>query len=79
MDEIESRVKSAKVQTYDVGRQIKAIEAFEAQAVKSAQETKGKVDVELERLGRTVRDIEEARGWEEITLVSFASWWFCFG
>ena len=57
--------------TYDVGRQLQAIEAFEAQALTSAEETKTKVDTELRSLEATLRNIEEARSFEELTVVSF--------
>lgn len=56
--------------TYDVGRQLQAIEAFEAQALTSAEETKTKVDTELKSLEATLRNIEEARSFEELTVVS---------
>ncbi|KAI4269534.1 MAG: hypothetical protein L6R35_006685, partial [Caloplaca aegaea] len=46
VDEIDTFMKSWKPVTYDVGRQVKAIEAFEAQAVKSAEETRGVVEKE---------------------------------
>lgn len=55
--------------TYDVGRQIKAIEAFEAQAVKNAEETKGRVDLELKDLEKTLTNIETARPFDELTVV----------
>ncbi|KAL8902807.1 MAG: hypothetical protein Q9207_004355, partial [Kuettlingeria erythrocarpa] len=42
LDEIEAYMGKWKPVTYDVGRQLKAIEAFEAQAVKSAEETRGR-------------------------------------
>lgn len=70
VDEIEQHFKAFKPSTYDVGRQIKAIEAFEAQAVKSAEETKGKVDGELKDLEKTLENIETARPFEDITVVS---------
>lgn len=70
MDEIEGHVKAFKPATYDVGRQIKSIEAFEAQAVKSAEETKGRVDEELMALEKTLKNIEEARPFEDLTVVS---------
>ncbi|KAL9610007.1 MAG: hypothetical protein Q9204_009111, partial [Flavoplaca sp. TL-2023a] len=46
VDEIEGHFSRFRPATYDVGRQLKAIEAFEGQAVKSAEETKGRVDEE---------------------------------
>lgn len=72
VDEIERQFKAFKPQTYDVGRQIKAIEAFEAQAVKSAEETKEVVDRELKDLDKTLRNIEEARPFEDLTVVRAA-------
>lgn len=73
MDEIEQQVQSFKPKTYDVERQIKAIEAFEVQAVKSAEETKGKVDGELRDLEKTLENIETARPFEDLTVVSISS------
>jgi hypothetical protein len=72
VDEIEKHFSTFKPVTYDVGRQIKAIEAFEAQAVKSAEETKGKVDLELKDLEKTLKNIEEARPFDELTVVCIA-------
>ena len=69
VDEIEGHFKSFKPATYDVGRQIKAIEAFETQAVKSAEETKGRVDGELKDLQKTLENIEQARPFEDLTVV----------
>ena len=69
VDEIESHAKSFKPVAYDVGRQIKAIETFETQAVKNAEETKGKVDTELRELEKTLKNIEEARPFEDLTVV----------
>lgn len=69
VDEIERQFKAFKPKTYDVGRQIKAIEAFEAQAVKSAEETKAVVDKELADLQKTLKNIEEARPFEDLTVV----------
>ena len=71
VDEIEKHFSSFKPVAYDVGRQIKAIEAFEAQAVKSAEETKGKVDLELKDLEKTLKNIEEARPFDELTVVCY--------
>jgi F-type H+-transporting ATPase subunit d len=67
--EIENHFKNFKHQTYDVGRQIKAIEAFEQQAIKNAEETKGRVDMELQDLEKTLKNIEEARPFEDLTVV----------
>jgi F-type H+-transporting ATPase subunit d len=70
IDDIEKQFKAFKPATYDVERQIKAIEAFEAQAVQSAQETKSVVDQELKDLDKTLKNIEEARPFEDLTVVS---------
>lgn len=72
VDEIEQHFKSFKPKTYDVDRQIKSIEAFEVQAVKSAEETKGKVDGELRDLQKTLENIETARPFEDLTVVSIS-------
>ena len=70
VDQIEAQFKQFKPQTYDVSRQIKAIEAFEVQAVKSAEATKGKVDAELKDLKQALTNIETTRPWEDMTTVS---------
>lgn len=67
--DIEKQFNSFQPKKYDVQRQIKAIEAFEAQAVKSAEETKGKVDAELQDLEKTLKNIETARPFEDLTVV----------
>ncbi|KAM3418315.1 ATP synthase subunit d [Cercospora zeina] len=66
--DIEKQFSSFQPKKYDVQRQIKAIEAFEAQAVKSAEETKGKVDAELQDLEKTLKNIESARPFEDLTV-----------
>lgn len=73
VDEIEKYYSTFKPVTYDVSRQIKAIEAFEAQAVKNAEETKGRVDLELKDLAKTLKNIEEARPFEDLTVVCTSS------
>lgn len=69
VDEIEQHFKSFKPATYDVNRQLKAIDAFEAQAVKNAEETKSKVDIELKDLEKALTNIETARPIEDMTAV----------
>ncbi|KAI9753377.1 MAG: ATP synthase d subunit [Lichina confinis] len=68
VNEIENHFKTFKPKTYDVERQVRAIEAFEVQAVKDAEQTKEKVSVELKDLEKTLRNIEDARPWEDLTL-----------
>jgi F-type H+-transporting ATPase subunit d len=69
VDDIEKQFNAFQVKKYDVNRQIKAIEAYEAQAVKSAEETKTKVDAELKDLEKTLKNIETARPFEDLTVV----------
>ncbi|KAI9641955.1 ATP synthase d subunit [Ciborinia camelliae] len=73
VDEIEKYFSTFKPATYDVDRQIKAIETFEAQAIKNAEETKGRVDLELKDLEATLKNIEEARPFEDLTVVCIGS------
>ncbi|KAI4100920.1 MAG: hypothetical protein L6R37_005172 [Teloschistes peruensis] len=68
VDEIEGHFKGFKPKTYDVGRQVKAIEAFEAQAMKGAQQTREQVDREVQSLEKALRDIETARPFEDLTV-----------
>lgn len=69
VDEIEKRFTAFKPASYDVSRQLKAIDAFEAEAVKNAQATKEKVDLELRDLEKTLKNIQDARSFEELTVV----------
>lgn len=69
MDELENHVKNFKPTTYDVNRQLKAIDAFETQAVQNAEQTKGKVEAELQSLQKTLENIETARPFEDLTVV----------
>lgn len=85
VNEIENHFKTFKPATYDVSRQLKAIDAFEAQAVKGAEETKGKVESELRSLQKTLENIETARPFEDLTVVcygvpelEYAGFWYRF-
>lgn len=73
IDDIEAQFKNFKPATYDVSRQLKAIDAFEAQAVQNAEQTKGKVETELVELKKTLENIETARPFEDLTVVCI---WF---
>ncbi|KAF2851029.1 hypothetical protein T440DRAFT_489455 [Plenodomus tracheiphilus IPT5] len=73
IDDIEKQFNAFKPQTYDIGRQIKAIEAFEAQAIKSAEETKTVVDKELGDLNKTLKNIEDARPFADLTVDEVAA------
>ncbi|KAJ7283362.1 ATP synthase d subunit [Mycena rebaudengoi] len=67
VDEAEKLLKGFKPVTYDVDAHVKAIEAFEAKAVASAQAMEEKIDVEIKELQATLANIEEARPFEELT------------
>jgi hypothetical protein len=73
VDEIERRFKEFKPTTYDVNRQLKAIDAFEAEAVKNAEAAKQAVDLELKDLAATLKNIEEARPFEDLTVDEVAA------
>lgn len=75
VDEMEKAMKDFSAKKVDVSRQIKAIEAFEATAVKSAEDTKGVVTKELEDLKRTLENIQGARAFEDLTVVCYFSDW----
>ncbi|KAI1261563.1 hypothetical protein F5Y18DRAFT_419514 [Xylariaceae sp. FL1019] len=68
IDEIEKRFSSFTPAKYDVARQLKAIDAFEVEAVKNAEATKEKVDLELKDLEATLKNIETARPFDELTV-----------
>ncbi|KAH7634402.1 hypothetical protein B0T09DRAFT_353067 [Sordaria sp. MPI-SDFR-AT-0083] len=73
VNEIEKRFTSFKPATYDVNRQLKAIEAFEVEAIKNAEATKTKVDLELQDLEKTLKNIETARPFDELTVDEVAA------
>lgn len=73
VDEVERRFREFKPATYDLQRQLKAIDAFEAEAVRNAQEAKQKVDLEIKDLQATLTNIETARPWEDLTVVRVVS------
>jgi F-type H+-transporting ATPase subunit d len=84
IDEIEKASKSFKPVTYDVTRVLKGIEAFEGEAVKSAQETEKKIAEQLKDMEETVKNIEQARHPEELSVQppsmifdSDGSWMIC--
>jgi hypothetical protein len=73
VDEIEKRFTAFKPATYDVSRQLKAIEAFEVEAVRNAVATKETVDLELQDLEKTLKNIDEARPFEDLTVDEVAA------
>ena len=77
VDEVEKRFKAFKPAEYDLGRQLKAIDAFQAEAVKNAESAKDKIDLEVKDLEKTLENIESARPFEELTVVCglLLHWW----
>ncbi|KIJ56584.1 hypothetical protein M422DRAFT_149811 [Sphaerobolus stellatus SS14] len=68
VDEAENSLKAFKPAAYDVQAHIKAIEAFEVKAVAKAQETAKRIDEELGELQATLKNIEDARPFDDLTL-----------
>ena len=73
VDEIEKRFKAFQPASYDLARQLKAIEVFEVEAIKNAEATKDKVDLELKDLEKTLTNIETARPFEDLTVDEVAA------
>lgn len=73
IDEIEAAWKAFKPKTYDVSKTLAAINQFEAAAVKNAETTKAKVDAELQDLSMTLKNIEEARSFDQLTVDDVAN------
>ncbi|CAK7236278.1 ATP synthase d subunit [Sporothrix curviconia] len=73
VDEIEKRFNAFQPATYDVSRQLKAIDAFEVEAVRNAQATKETVELELKDLEKTLKNIETARPFEDLTVDEVAA------
>ncbi|CAK7201981.1 ATP synthase d subunit [Sporothrix eucalyptigena] len=73
VDEIEKRFTSFQPATYDLSRQLKAIDAFEVEAVRNAVATKETVDLELKDLEKTLKNIETARPFEDLTVDEVAA------
>lgn len=72
VDEVERRLQALRPDTYDVGRQLKAIDAFEAEALRNAEETRETVRAQLKDLQKTMENIEQARPFDELTVDDMA-------
>lgn len=68
IDQIEKAAREFKPVTYDVGTILKGIEAFEGEAVKNAQETEKKIADQLVDLEETVKNIEQARKADDLSV-----------
>ncbi|WFD24465.1 ATP synthase d subunit [Malassezia equina] len=67
VSQAEKILSEFKPVTYDVNAQVKAIESFEATAVKQAQESAAKMEAELKDLKATLGNIEGARPFDQLT------------
>ncbi|WFD03700.1 hypothetical protein MOBT1_002394 [Malassezia obtusa] len=65
--EAEKIVNNFKPTSYDVGAQLKALDSFEATAVKQAEESATKIESELKDLKETLSNIEGARPFDQLT------------
>jgi F-type H+-transporting ATPase subunit d len=73
VDDAEKLFNEFKFVSYDANAHIAAIESFEAKAVAKAQETEKHIDVELEDLQATLKNIESARPFEDLTVEDVAA------
>ncbi|AET38878.1 F1F0 ATP synthase subunit d Ecym_3391 [Eremothecium cymbalariae DBVPG len=72
VDKIETYFSSYKPVSVDVSKQLSRIEAFEARALKNAEETELVVAQELKDLQETLKNIESARPFDELTVSELA-------
>lgn len=68
VDEIERAVNSFQPVTIDVSKNLKNIDVFEQKAIENAKLTEKSVIAEIAQLQATLKDIENARPLEELTV-----------
>lgn len=68
ISQAEKVLRDFKPVTYDVSAQLKAIDAFEAKAVEAAQASSQKIEAELKDLKATLKNIQDARPFEQLTV-----------
>lgn len=68
VDQIEKEVSAYTPVKYDVTKQLKSIEAFEAKALENASATESVVAQELADLQKTLTNIDSARPFDELTV-----------
>lgn len=68
VDKIESFYKSYQPVTIDASKQISKIESFETHAMENAKQTEHLVSQELTALRETLKNIENARPFDELTV-----------
>lgn len=72
VDEIERAVRAFKPVTYDVSKSIKTIDIFGEKAVENAKLTEKSALEEIKQLQDTLKDIESARPFDELTVEDVA-------
>lgn len=72
IDDIEKAVAGFKPVTYDVSKTLKTIDIFEQKAVENAKLTEKSVLAEIEQLQVTLKDIEGARPFDQLTVEDVA-------
>lgn len=70
VDEVEKAARTFKPATYDVSTILKGIEQFEIEAVKNAEETEKKILEQLVDLETTVKNIEQSRDPDDLSVLS---------
>ncbi|CAH2354446.1 ATP synthase subunit d, mitochondrial [[Candida] railenensis] len=73
IDEVEKAVQSFKPITYDVSKTIKTIDLFEQKAIENAKLTAKSVTEEIKQLEETLKDIEGARPFDQLTVEDVSS------
>lgn len=68
VDEIEKAVSAFKPVTYDVSKNLKTIQIFEEKAIENAKLTEKSVLQEIQQLQVTLKDIEGARPFDQLTV-----------
>ncbi|PWN33384.1 putative ATP7-F1F0-ATPase complex, FO D subunit [Meira miltonrushii] len=68
INQAEKILSEFKPITYDVSSQLKAINAFEAKAVEQAQASSDKIEAELKDLKATLKNIEDARPFDQLSV-----------
>lgn len=68
ISQAEKILREFKPVSYDVSAHLKAIDAFEAKAVEQAQASSDKIEAELKDLKATLKNIEDARPFDQLTV-----------
>lgn len=72
VDEVQKAVQGFKPAVYDVSKTLKTIDIFEQKAVENAKLTEKSVIEEIEQLTATLKDIEGARPFDQLTVEDVA-------